>query len=744
MAYTQTNRRIAISTPLGKDVLLLRGFTGAEAISQLFHFDLDLLSENDSIKFQDIVGKNVTLRIFDATGAERQWNGFISRFSQSSQDRRFTAYRAQMVPWLWFLTRKSDCRIFQNQKVPDIVQKIFKELKFQDVELRLYGDFVKRDYCVQYRETDFNFVSRLMEEEGIYYFFRHEKDKHVLILANDPAAHEPCPGQETARYEFHGAGVTYDEDLVSEWRYQEEFRSGAWAQTDYNFETPSTSLAVTVNGKNPYEIYEYPGEHRIRSDGDKLARIRLQEQTVPSAVTQGAGWCRHFTSGFQFTLQNHYRSDANQSYLLTAVHHVASEGGSYETGSGSGEEMTYRNTFECIPFSTPFRPPRITPEPFVQGCQTAVVVGPGGEEIYTDKYGRVKVQFHWDRLGKKDENSSCWVRVSHPWAGQGWGAISVPRIGQEVIVDFLEGDPDQPIIVGRVYNAEQMPPFGMPGGAVVSGVKSNSTKGGGGFNEISLNDTKGTELINIHAQYDQQKKIEHDERVKVGNDRTEEVGHDEMITIDHDRTGEVKHDEHILVGNDRNLHVKRDKSETVDRHKTVHVVGNHSENVDGSMTVVISKTLTENVLLNYAESVLGAMEITVGGALAITAGGILAETVGGAKTEAIGAAKSEAVAGTKTTLVGKDVTETVKGAQTVSILKDLTENIDGQHREEVKKEYMLKAKKIQINADEEINIKTGSAEIIMKKNGDITVKGNKINIKADGNAVIKGSKIQEN
>src|SRR5215469_1842274 len=280
MAYTQTNRRIAISTPLGKDVLLLRGFTGVEAISQLFHFDLDLLSENDSIKFQDIVGKNVTLRIFDATGGERQWNGFISRFSQSSQDRRFTAYRAQMIPWLWFLTRKSDCRIFQNQKVPDIVQKIFRELKFQDFKLRLYGDFVKRDYCVQYRETDFNFVSRLMEEEGIYYFFRHEKDKHVLILANDPAAHEPCPGQETARYESHGAGVTYDEDLVSEWRYQEEFRSGAWAQTDYNFETPSTSLAVTVNGKNPYEIYEYPGEHRIRSDGDRLSRIRLQEQTV--------------------------------------------------------------------------------------------------------------------------------------------------------------------------------------------------------------------------------------------------------------------------------------------------------------------------------------------------------------------------------------------------------------------------------------------------------------------------------
>jgi type VI secretion system secreted protein VgrG len=752
MAYTQTNRRIAISTPLGKDVLLLRGFTGAEAISQLFHFDLDLLSENDSIKFQDIVGKNVTLRIFDATGAERQWNGFISRFSQSSQDRRFTAYRAQMVPWLWFLTRKSDCRIFQNQKVPDIVQKIFKELKFQDFELRLYGDFVKRDYCVQYRETDFNFVSRLMEEEGIYYFFRHEKDKHVLILANDLAAHEPCPGQETARYESHGAGVTYDEDLVSEWRYQEEFRSGAWAQTDYNFETPSTSLAVTVNGKNPYEIYEYPGEHRIRSDGDKLARIRLQEQTVPSAVTQGAGWCRHFTSGFQFTLQNHYRSDANQSYLLTAVHHVASEGGSYETGSGGGEEMTYRNTFECIPFSTPFRPPRVTPEPFVQGCQTAVVVGPGGEEIYTDKYGRVKVQFHWDRLGKKNENSSCWVRVSHPWAGQGWGAISVPRIGQEVIVDFLEGDPDQPIITGRVYNAEQMPPFGMPGGAVVSGIKSNSTKGGGGFNEISLNDTKGTELINIHAQYDQQKKVEHDERVNVGNDRTEEVGRDEKITIDHDRTEEVKHDEKIKIGNDKNelvvrdrqLEVDRDKSEKVLRDKSINVIRNHNEKIDGSMDIMVGKTLTESVLINYSETVGGAMEITVGGLIAISAGAALAEIVGAQRSEAVGGSSSESVGGSKSLDITGNLTETVAGERIVDITKDLKETVGGQRTESVTKEFSLHAKKIELVADDEIDIKTGSAKIVMKSNGDITIEGGKLNIKGSGDIIIKGSQIKEN
>jgi type VI secretion system secreted protein VgrG len=538
MAYTQTNRRIGISTPLGKDVLLLRGFTGAEAISQLFHFDLDLLSESDSIKFGDVVGKNVTLRIFDANGAERYWNGFINRFAQGSQNGRFTIYHAQVVPWLWFLSRTADCRIFQNKKVPEIIQQIFTDLGFKDFELRLYGDFSKRDYCVQYRETDLNFVSRLMEEEGICYYFAHKSNKHVLILANDPAAHEPCPNQETVRYDFRGGSIPY-EDVVTEWHFQEEFRSGSWAQTDYNFETPSTSLAVSVNGKNPYEIYEFPGEHRVRAEGDKLARIRLQEQTVHASVSQGVSGCRYFSSGFHFTLKDHYRTDLNQAYLLTAVHHQASEGGDYEVGSGGNEELSYKNTFDCIPFSVQFRPPRVTPQPFMQGCQTAVVVGPAGEEIYTDKHGRVKVQFHWDREGKKNENSSCWIRVSHPWAGKGYGSLAIPRIGQEVIVDFVEGDPDSPIITGRVYNAEQMPHTNLPAAGMVSGFKSNSTPGGGGYNEISMDDTKGKEKINIRAQYDMLTKVEHDESLTVIHDRTKQVNNDEKNTIQNNRTTEI-------------------------------------------------------------------------------------------------------------------------------------------------------------------------------------------------------------
>jgi type VI secretion system secreted protein VgrG len=742
MPYTQVNRRLAISTPLGKDALLLRGFNGTEAISQLFHFDLDLLSENESLKFQDLVGKNVTLRIFDIEGEERYWNGFISRFSQGSQDRRLTSYRAQMVPWLWFLTRTADCRIFQNKTVPDIIEKIFSDLKFKDYQLRLYGNFDPRDYCVQYRETDFNFVSRLMEEEGIYYYFKHEQSKHTLVLANDPAAHEACPGQKTARYDFRGGGVTY-EDVINEWHHLEEFRTGAWAQTDYNFETPSTNLGVAVNGNNPYEIYEYPGEYRVRGDGDRLARIRLQEQTARSSVSQGAGGCRHFTSGFQFSLHDHYRKDLNASYLLTAVRHVATQG-SYQPGE-SGEELSYRNSFECIPFSIPFRPQRVTPQPFVQGCQTAVVVGPSGEEIYTDKYGRVKVQFYWDREGKKNENSSCWVRVSHPWAGQGWGAVSIPRIGQEVIVDFLEGDPDQPIITGRVYNAEQMPPFGMPGGAVVSGIKSNSTKGGGGYNEISLNDTKGTELINIHAQYDQQKKVEHDERVNIGNDRTEGVGHDEKITIGNDRTEKVVNNETITIGGNRKEDVTGTETITITGTRTETVKSDETHSIKGTRTHTISRnelvtvmlTRTHNVLVNDMLNVGGAQEVNVAGAQAITVGAMRAKTVIGSETATIKGSQTITVGGSVTETTAKDHSQTVTGARTSAISKD---------------DSLTVGKKLTINAGDEITITTGDASIQLKKNGTIVIKGKDITVqgsgkivtKADGDVVCKGKKILHN
>jgi type VI secretion system secreted protein VgrG len=783
MTPTQATHRISISTPLGQDALLLRGFSGSEAISQLFHFDLDLLSVNDSVAPQSLIGKPVTIRVSTLEGGQRHWNGMISRFSQGPQEKRLTAYRAQMVPWLWFLTRTSNCRIFQNLKVPDIIQQVFTDLGYHDFELHLYDSYPSRDYCVQYRETDFNFVSRLMEEEGISYFFEHEDGKHTLVLTDDPAGHQPCPGQETAHYSFYGSGASYQEDLVTEWHYQEEFRTGKWSQRDYNFETPSNNLEVTVNGQNAFEIYEYPGEYSIFSDGDRLARIRLEEQTTPSVVSHGASMCRNFRSGFEFTLQGHYRDALNQKYLITALRHTATQAGSYEVGA-AGNEVTYHNSFECIPASTKFRPPRVTPQPFVQGCQTALVVGPAGEEIYTDNYGRVKVQFYWDREGKKDEKSSCWVRVSHPWAGQGWGSLAIPRIGQEVVVDFLEGNPDQPIITGRVYNAEQTPPFGLPGGAVVSGVKSNSTKGGGGYNEISLNDTKGAELINIHAQYDQQKKVGHDERVNIGNNRTEQVGNDETITIGNNRTEKVGNNENITIGSNRtesvgsneSITVGSNRTESVGSNETISIGSNRTETVGSSETVTIALTRTHTVGVNDALTVGAAQEVTVGAAQAITVGAARIITVGDSQTvtvssnltESVGSDRTETVGGNQTTTISSNLTESIGADQAVQIGGKLEEQVAADHTNSVGGKRTMQISSddslnvganLSVIAADKITLQVGQSKLTMSSDGtieldgmNITIKGStaikaqavQINIEASGINTIKGSVVKIN
>jgi type VI secretion system secreted protein VgrG len=751
MAINQATREITIDTPLGEDVLLLRSLRGHEAMSRLFTFDLDLVSEEPSIKYDDIVGKVVTIKLNLADGSQRYWNGFVSRFVQAERDENISAYRAMVVPWLWFLDQTTDCRIFQNKAAPDIIKQIFGEYGFNDFSFKLYGSFVSRDYCVQYRESDFNFVSRLMEEEGIFYFFQHENGKHTMVLGNDPSAHEDCPDQPTARYEGTSGGWQ-DDDVILTWLQEQELRPGVYTATDYNFETPSMNLQSSVSGKEKWEVYDFPGEYTKRADGDQLVRVRLQEQQMPQSVARGTSDCRAFGVGYKFKLTDHYRDDLNQEYVLTALSHSARHNVGYTSGASDSSEPVYENTFECVPATTPIRPMRRTPVPVVQGCQTGMVVGPSGEEIFTDKYGRVKVQFHWDREGKKNENSSCWMRVSYPWAGKGWGGIQIPRIGQEVIVDFIEGDPDRPIITGRTYNAGQMPPWDLPGQKNISGYKSNSTKGGGGYNEISFDDTKGTELINIHAQYDRQKKVEHDERVNVGNDRTEQVIHDEKIKIGNDRTKEVDHDEQVKIGNDRNevvvrdrtLAVMRDKTETVTRNKTIQIGGNQSENIAGAMSIVIGSTLIEQVLVNYAETVGGAMEVSVGGALVLSAGGLMAENVGAVKTETIGGNKAETVGGNKSLTIAKDYTVNVAGQKNVKILKDVMEEVSGKYRAEVTKEFSIAAKKVELTAEDEIHFKTGSAELILKSNGNITIKGNKISVEGDGDVIITGSKVKCN
>lgn len=595
--YTQDTRPIAVETPLGKDALLLSAFSGVEEMSRLFRYQLELLSEKKDIAAKDIVSKNVTFHVEFPGGEKRYFNGVVNRFSYSGTGDRLSMYRAEVVPWLWFLTRTSDCRIFQNKTAPEIIEQIFKDLGFTDYDASgISGNHPKWDYCVQYRETDFAFVSRLMEEEGIFYFFKHEQGKHTLMLGDKTSAYEDCKDKEVQ----FAANLAAPEstDQIRSWEHQYEFKSGKWAHTDYNFETPSTSLLVDTKGIVPlpdsakFEFYDFPGEYEKKSDGTSDVKLRMEEEEAGYDVVRGESICRSFTPGGKFTLKKHHNAaEQGKTYVLTAVQHEAHVGATF-TGGSEPSEGVYRNSFMCIPSAVTFRPQRITPKPVVHGVHTAVVVGPSGEEIYTDKYGRIKVQFHWDREGKKDEKSSCWIRVSQPSAGKGWGMMMLPRIGQEVVVTYLEGDPDRPLITGVVYNADQMPAYTLPDEKTKSGFKSNSTPGGSGFNEFRMDDTAGEEQIYIHGQYDMDTLIEHDERTSIGNDQSLTVGNDRMESIGNDHHLAVASNVQQTVGSDLRL--------TIGSNQDVDVGANRTENIGGNLSLTVGGSVKQDVAADWS------------------------------------------------------------------------------------------------------------------------------------------------
>lgn len=595
-SYSQDNRLIAVDTPLGKDVLLLQELTGYEGISRLFSYDLNLLAfENDSINFKDIVGKKVSITLHLPDGTPRYISGYVSRFTQGETDERmFTHYRAEVVPWLWFLTRQADCRIFQSLAAPDIISQVFNLFDFKDFRTSLKNTYPTLEYCVQYRETSFNFVSRLMEEFGIFYYFDHStQDKHTLVLSDQSSTLPVCPSSPVS-YELEVGGLD-DPEVINRWHVAQEVRTGKYSVTDYNFTTPSTSLlandptVVDLTASQPLELFDYPGLHTTKEAGDTVAKVRMQEEEASHMVVAGAGNCRGLMSGYSFELKNHYRTDQNANHVVTEVRHFASAGQSYTTAGTFGAE-TYSNTLSCIPASVTYRPARVTPKPFVQGPQPALVVGKSGEEIWVDKYGRVIVQFYWDRLGQKNENSSCWIRTSQPWAGGNWGAMWIPRIGQEVLVSFLEGDPDRPVITGRVYNANQMPPYTLPDYQTRSTFMSRSSKGGGAsnYNELRFEDLKGKEQIFMNAEKDMDLRVENDSRE--------------------------------FIGANRHLIVTANQQEQVQAEKHMHVQGSHFEKIDGNMSLQVGQNQMEKVTGNLSLSVTGNQSESVTGnvSLAVT------------------------------------------------------------------------------------------------------------------------------
>jgi type VI secretion system secreted protein VgrG len=529
MAPKQARRILYLKSPLGGDTFLLSSFSGTEAMSRLFNYQLRMLSTTPSIEASDIVGKNISWHVQYKGGRLRYFNGYVSRFVASDYSaRRQREYRAEVVPWLWFLTRTANCRIFQKKSVPEIIQKVFSDLGFTDFQLELNKSYPTREYCVQYRETAFNFVSRLMEEEGIFYFFRHDEGQHMLVLADQNTSYKDLPDKKPE---------------ITTWEHQFEFRPGKWTRTDYNFQTPSTSLLTSTNtvidlpDVGNYEMFDYPGDYQVKGVGTTGTKVRMEEEEAPYEVATGTSECYTLTPGGKFTLEHpNFDAESGKGYVITSIHHAAVD----TEFESSDQEASYTNQFQCIPDSVAYRPGRQTPKPVIAGTQTAVVVGPSGEEIYTDKYGRVKVQFFWDREGQKDENSSCWIRVAQNWAGKNWGIVFNPRIGQEVIVDFLEGDPDRPIITGRVYNAEQMPPYELPSNQTRSVIKTRSSKGGGtdNFNELRFEDKKGSEEIYFHAEKDFNRVVENNDTLKVGSSKADDGS--QTIEIWNNRTETVK------------------------------------------------------------------------------------------------------------------------------------------------------------------------------------------------------------
>jgi type VI secretion system secreted protein VgrG len=667
---TQDSHLISISDfSLGKDTFLLTSFEGLEYISDLFEFDIEVLSANLSVKPESVVGKPVTVTVQNVEkGSERAFHGYVRSLAVGEVvEHGLRQYKMVMVPWLWFLTQTNNYRIFQNVTTKEVVSTLFDDLGFNDYVFR-NGEGAKRDYCVQHDESDFNFISRLLEEEGISYYFEHSKDCHRLVLSEGDA-HPDLP--ET---DLEYSKGTSPHAQISAWEHSYSFRKGVWSLKDYNFEEPQKPLLSSAPTKSKfasnakYKHYEYPGLYKS-TEGDKLVKIRLEAEETECDTVSGQSNCGSFHAGGKFCLGAHESSDERGGYIVVAVKHVAKDP-THTTGSKGSP--SYQNHFFGIPEDVRYRPALRHKKPVVGGPVSAVVVGPDDEEIHIDDYGRIKARFHWQRSGEKaDDTDTCWLRVVQSWAGNQWGASFIPRIGHEVIVNFLNGDPDRPLVTGSVYNGKNKPVYSSK---TQSGIKTRSTKGGDGqnFNELRFDDKKDAEQIYLHAEKDFDTQVENNQTLTVDNDRTKSVGNDENSTIK----------------NDRNKTVSKNETESIGKNKTIDVGENHSETIGKDMSLSVGKNVSIDIGENHTET------------------------------------------------VGKDMTVTVSG--------DLKESVSGKHVESVTKEYGLKAKSIILQADDQITLKTGSASIVMKKNGDITISGKNINVKGSGNVVLKGSKVTSN
>ncbi|EKQ4798807.1 type VI secretion system tip protein VgrG [Salmonella enterica subsp. enterica serovar Anatum] len=537
--------------------LLFASLDGGETLSELFSYvvqlktpdplNLGYVSPAANLPLKPMVGKDLCVNIELDGGGKRHISGLVTAARVVGHEGRSVTYELRMEPWVKLLTHTSDYKAFQNKTVVDILDEVLAEYPYP-VEKRLVESYPVRTWQVQYGETDFDFLQRLMQEWGIYWWFEHSEDSHTLVLADAISAHKACP--DSPLVEWHQEGLKLDKEFIHTITANESLRTGQWVLDDFDFTKPRSLLANTVanpreTGHATYEHYEWPGDYFDKSEGEMLTRIRMEAQRSPGSRVLGGGNIRTLMTGYTFTLENYPTAEVNQEYLLMQTLLFVQDNAQH---SGQDQHFTFSTRFELHPTREVFRPQRTVSKPHTKGPQSAIVTGPAGQEIWTDQYGRVKVQFGWDRYGKMDENSSCWIRVSYPWAGKGFGMIQIPRIGQEVLVDFKNGDPDLPIIVGRTYNQDTMPPWGLPGMASQSGIFSHSLYGGPtNGNMLRFDDKTGAEEVKFHAEKDLNTTVKNNETHTVMVDRTKTIIKNETNSIGEDRNTTVTKNDGLSV-----------------------------------------------------------------------------------------------------------------------------------------------------------------------------------------------------
>ncbi|MGW8466270.1 type VI secretion system tip protein TssI/VgrG [Pseudomonas sp. CLCA07] len=649
---TDSNTSLSLTSAV-LSALYPESLSGEEALNSLGSQTLNGLNDGTSLTLTSAVATHVTTTLHN-DAQTRPIDALVAEISQLPADATAERYQLMLRPWLWWLTLASNNRVFQNLATSDIVTTIFKAHGFTDFLLKLTGSYTPREYCVQYGETDFAFVSRLLEEDGIFWFYTHEDGKHTLVLGDSNDAFPPIPngpkvnylGQQMGERELHG---------IRSGQVCMQAVAGVYRATDYEFTTPTTSLysqAEAVAG--PRSMYEHPGSYNAKARGDTLTKQRVDGLRSQEKRLVGESDCRWLVPGHWFTLAGHDDATLNIDWVVTAVTHEASHDG-------------YQNRFEAIPKATPFRPQRTTPKPRMH-TQTAIVVGKSGEEIWTDEYGRIKLQFPWDRDGKNDEASSCWVRVVLPWSGKGFGMQFVPRIGQEVIVTFIDGDPDRPLVTGCVYNGDNALPYALPANQTQSGIKTQSSKGGGGFNELRFEDKKDAEEVFLQAQKDL--------KINVLNDTTATVGHDETLTVQNARTRTVKEGDEtvtlekgkrsvtIQTGSD-NLDVKDSRTVTVGTDQTHSTGGNYTHKVTGDYSLTVDGNLTIKVTGTLTLESGGSFTIKSGADLAAQASTSISQKAGTSLSNQAGTSLENKAGTTMTNDAGISLTNKAAASQTV-------------------------------------------------------------------------------